>query len=116
MVVCEAGTLLLQADGKITIFRKGQVVADEPLPQVEPRNHWKDWADNCLGAKKSLWTPFDIGWRITEPALLAAKATRFPGQELRWDAANFRVTNHDKANQEILSRTYRDGFAPPQVG
>jgi predicted dehydrogenase len=115
MVVCEEGTLLLQADGKITIFRKGKVVPNEPLPEVAPRNHWKDWADNCLGAKKPLWTPLTIGWRITEPALLSVKATRFPGQELRWDAANFRFTNHDKANQEILSRRYRDGFAPPQV-
>ena len=116
MVVCEEGTLLLQADGKITIFRKGKVVTDEPLPAVEPRNHWKDWADNCLGANKPLWTPLTIGWRITEPALLAVKATRFPGQELRWDAANFRFTNHEKANSEILSRNYREGFAPPQVG
>ncbi len=115
MVVCEEGTLLLQADGRITVFRKGVAVANEPLPEVAPRNHWKDWADNCLGDKKPLWTPFDIGWRITEPALLAVKATRFPGQELRWDAANFRFTNHDKANAEILSRTYREGFAPPQV-
>ncbi|MBI3875971.1 MAG: Gfo/Idh/MocA family oxidoreductase [Verrucomicrobia bacterium] len=116
MVVCEEGTLLLQADGKITVFRKGKAVENEPLPQVEPRNHWKDWADNCLGAKKPLWTPLTIGWRITEPALLAVKATRFPGQELRWDAANFRFTNNDKANAEILSRTYREGFAPPPVG
>lgn len=115
MVVCEEGTLLLEADGKITVFRKGKVVAGEPLPEVAPRDHWKDWADNCLGANKPLWTPLTIGWRITEPALLAVKATRFPGQELRWDAANFRFSNHEKANQEILSRTYREGFAPPQV-
>ena len=115
MVVCEEGTLMLQADGKITIFRQGKVVADEPMPEVAPRDHWKDWADNCLGDKKPLWTPFNIGWRITEPALLAVKATRFPGQELRWDAANFRFSNHDKANQEILSRNYREGFAPPTV-
>jgi predicted dehydrogenase len=115
MVVCEEGTLLLQADGKNTIFRKGKVVENEPRPTVEPRNHWKDWADNCLGAKKPLWTPLTIGWRITEPALLAVKATRYPGEELRWDAANFRFTNHDKANTEILSRTYREGFAPPKV-
>jgi len=47
--------------------------------------------------------------------LLAVKATRFPGQELRWDAANFHFTNHEKANQEILSRHYREGFAPPHV-
>ena len=115
MVVCEGGTLMLQADGVITIFRNGKEVKDEPMPEVEPRNHWKDWADNCLGAKKPLWTPFDIGSRITEPALLAVKATRFPGQELRWDSANYRFSNHEKANQEILSRNYREGFAPPVV-
>jgi predicted dehydrogenase len=115
MVVCDEGTLLLEADGRITIFRKGKEAEDEPLPKVEPRNHWKDWADNCLGDKKPLWTPFDIGSRITEPALLAVKATRYPGHELRWDAENYRFTNHDKANKEILSRNYREGFAPPAV-
>jgi len=115
MVVCEEGALLLQADGKITIFRKGKVVDNEPLPAVEPRDHWKDWADNCLGATKPLWTPLTIGWRITEPALLAVKGTRFPGEELRWDSASCRFTNHDKANAEILSRKYREGFEPPRV-
>ncbi|HAV64200.1 MAG TPA: hypothetical protein DCY13_17770 [Verrucomicrobiales bacterium] len=116
MVVCEEGTLLLQADGRITVFRKGKEVDDEPYPKTEPRDHWKDWADNCLGAKKPLWTPFEIGWRITEPALLSVKATRYPGQELRWDGANFRFTNHDEANKTIVSRDYRDGFAPAKVG
>jgi len=115
MVVCTEGTLLLEANGKITIFRKGKVVENEPLPKVEPRDHWKDWADNCLGAKKPLWTPLTIGWRITQPCLLAVKATRFPGQELRWDAENFRFSNHEQANKEILSREYRVGFGPPQV-
>jgi predicted dehydrogenase len=115
MVVCEEGTLLLQADGAITVFRKGKEMEDEPLPAVAPRNHWKDWADNCLGDNKPLWTPFDIGWRITEPALLAVKATRFPGVELRWDAANFKFTNSEKANQQIVSRKYREGFAPVTV-
>jgi len=115
MVVCTEGTLLLEANGKITIFRKGKVVENEPLANVEPRDHWKDWADNCLGAKKPLWTPLTIGWRITEPCLLAVKATRFPGQELRWDAPNFRFSNHEEANKEILSREYRVGFGPPQV-
>lgn len=115
MVVCEEGTLLLQADGKITVFRKGKVVDNEPLPEVAPRDHWKDWVDNCHGAKKPLWTPFDIGVRITEPALLSVKATRFPGEELRWDGRAHRFTNHDRANSEIVSRKYRDGFAPPSV-
>ncbi len=115
LTVCEEGALLLQADGKVTIFRKGKVVENEPLPEVAPRHHWKDWVDNCLGAKKPLWTPFDIGVRITEPALLAVKATRYPGLELRWDGANHRFTNHPPANLEILARDYRAGFEPPAV-
>jgi predicted dehydrogenase len=116
MVVCEEGVLLLQSEGKITIWRKGKdVTKDEEMPKVEPHHHWRDWVDNCLGAKKHLWTPFTIGVRITEPALLAVKATRYPGTELAWDAANYKFTNHDKANAEILKREYREGFAPPVV-
>lgn len=116
LVVCEDGVLVLQSDGKpLAIYRKGKLVENEPLPEVEPHNHHKDWVDNCLGAKKHLWTPWTIGIRITEPALLAVKATRFPGQELRWDAQNYKFTNHDQANKEILSRTYRPGFEPPDV-
>lgn len=116
MIVCEDGALLLEPSGDMEIYRKGKLVENEPLPEVEPRDHWKDWADCCLGKEKPLWTPWDIGSRITEPALLATKATRYPGQELHWDAENYRFTNNDEANQQILSRTYREGFAPPAMG
>ncbi|MDF1752972.1 MAG: Gfo/Idh/MocA family oxidoreductase [Verrucomicrobiales bacterium] len=115
MVVCEEGALLLEPGGKMEIYRKGKLVENEPLPEVGPRDHWKDWADCCLGTEKPLWTPFGIGSDITEPALLATKATRFPGQELHWDAANYRFTNHEEANAQLLSRTYREGFAPPTI-
>ncbi len=116
MVVCEEGALILQPGGEMEIYRKGKLVESEPMPEVGPRDHWKDWADCCLGNEKPLWTQFDIGSRITEPALLATKATRFPGQELHWDGANYRFTNHEEANQKLLSRTYREGFAPPAMG
>jgi len=116
MVVCEEGTLMLEPGGRMEIYRNGKLVGNEPMPEVEPRNHWKDWADCCLGNEKPLWTPFEIGTRITEPALLSVKATRFPNRELRWDGANYRFTNHEKANEQLLSRTYREGFAPPEIG
>ncbi|RFC43258.1 MAG: putative dehydrogenase/Predicted dehydrogenase [Verrucomicrobia bacterium] len=115
LIVCEEGSLVLEANGKMEIYRKGQLVADEPMPEVAPRNHWKDWADCCLGDVKPLWTQFDIGVRITEPALLAVKASRFPGQELLWDGKAYRFTNHEEANATLLSRTYREGFAPPSL-
>jgi len=113
LVVCTEGTLLLEPGGRMKIFRKGKQVNNEPMPKVEPRNHWHDWADCCLGTEKPLWTPFGVGSRITEPALLAVKATRFPGQELLWDAKNYRFTNNEKANKTILKRDYRKGFGPP---
>ena len=116
MVVCEEGTLLLEPGGNMEIYRKGKLVENEPKAEVAPRDHWKDWADCCLGDEKPLWTQFDIGSRITEPALLATKATRFPGEELHWDGENYKFTNHEKANETILSRKYREGFAPPEVG
>jgi len=112
LVICTEGALLLEPSGKMKIFRKGKQVKNEPMPKVAPRNHWRDWVDCCLGTEKPLWTPFGIGSRITEPALLAVKATRYPGQELRWDAANYRFTNHEAANKTIVSRNYRKGFEP----
>lgn len=116
LVLCEEGALLVEPGGKMEIYRKGKLVENEKMPEVAPRDHWKDWADCCLGNDKPLWTRFDIGSRITEPALLATKATRFPGEELHWDAANYRFTNHEQANKEILSRSYGEGFAPPSMG
>ncbi len=117
LIVCEEGALLLQADAQpALVFRNGEIARDEPWPEVPPRNHWHDWVDNCFGDNKPLWSPFEIAVPITEPGLLAVKATRFPGQELLWDSANARFTNHDQANQEIVSREYREGFEPPEVG
>ena len=115
MVVCEEGTIVLEPGGNFEIYRNGKLVENETLPEEAPRNHWKDWADSCLGNEKPLWTQIDIGARITEPALLATKATRFPNQELLWDGPNYRFKNNEKANKTILKRTYREGFAPPSM-
>lgn len=114
LIVCEEGSLLLGDLGKIDVFRGGRRV-DEPLPESNPTSHWHDWVDSCLGKKHAHRSPFEMALRITEPTLLSVKATRFPGEDLRWDGANFRFTNHDGANQHILKREYREGFAPPEI-
>ncbi len=115
MVVCEEGALLLEPDGRFEIYRKGKLVENEPLPEVGPRNHWKDWADCCLGTRSRSGPSSTWAAASPMPCLLATKATRFPNQELEWDAANYRFKNHEEANKTILSRTYREGFAPPSV-
>ncbi|MEI6605587.1 MAG: Gfo/Idh/MocA family oxidoreductase [Verrucomicrobiota bacterium] len=117
-VVCEGGTLTLEVDGGIKIWRDGGVSGgtDMPgLPPFPPLNHWHAWVDNCLGKKTELRAPFKDAVRITEAVLLAVKATRFPGQELLWDKSKLAFTNHPEATKTIVRRDYREGFAPPKV-
>ena len=85
------------------------------LPEYPPLDHWHAWVDNCLGKKTELRAPFKDAVRITEPVLLAVKASRFPGQELRWDKANLTFTNNEEASKTIVRRNYREGYAPPVV-
>jgi len=116
VVVCEGGVLVLGAGGRLEVWREGKMTKglDLPdLPEFPELNHWHAWVDNCLGRKTELRTPFRDAIRITEPALLAVKATRFPGQELRWDKRSLSFTNHEAATQQIVRRRYRKGFEPP---
>ncbi len=118
-VVCEEGTLVLGAGGRLEIWRDGVMTKglDEPdLPDFPELNHWHCWVDNCLGKDVELRTPFAQAIRITEPALLATKATRFPGVDLRWNKARLAFDGHDEATRTIVRRAYRHGFEPPTVG
>ncbi|RMH03915.1 MAG: gfo/Idh/MocA family oxidoreductase [Planctomycetota bacterium] len=118
VVVCEGGVLVLSAGGRLEIWRQGERTDGlqmPGLPEFPELNHWHAWVDNIVGKKTELRTPFPDGVRITEAALLAVKATRFPGQELRWDRASLSFTNHEEATQTIVRREYREGFAPPTV-
>ncbi|MAB88932.1 MAG: hypothetical protein CMJ90_05685 [Planctomycetes bacterium] len=119
LVVCEGGTLILGAGGRLEIWRDGKMTKglDMPdLPGFPKLNHWHAWVDNCLGKKTELRTPFKDAVRITEPALLAVKATRFPGKELRWDKSKLAFTNNEEATKTLVKRAYRKGFAPPSFG
>ncbi len=116
VVVCEGGALVLTADGRLEIWRDGVMSSGlklPGLPEFPPMNHWHAWVDNCIGRRTELSTPFAAGICMTEAALLAVKATRFPGQELRWDRASLSFTNHEEATATIVRRAYREGFAPP---
>ena len=118
VVVCEDGVLCLSADGRLEIWRDGKMESGlkmPGLPEFPRMNHWHAWVDNCIGIKTELRSPFKDAVRMTEATLLAVKATRFPGEELRWDKASLSFTNHEEASQTIVRRKYREGFAPPEV-
>lgn len=118
VVVCEGGVLALTAAGRLEIWREGQMISGlkmPGLPTFPKMNHWHAWVDNCLGIQTELRSPFKDAVRMSEACLLAVKATRFPGEELRWDRASLQFTNHEQASQTIVRRVYREGFAPPVV-
>ena len=118
VVVCEQGVLALGAGGGLEIWRDGKLTPglEMPgLPDFPAQNHWHAWVDKCLGKGPDLRSPFKDAVRMTEAALLAVKATRFPGEELRWDKSTLSFTNHPEATATVVRRSYREGFAPPQV-
>jgi predicted dehydrogenase len=118
VVQCEGGVLVLSAGGDLEIYRDGHMTPglEMPgLPEFPELNHWHAWVDNIVGKDTELRTPFEDGVRITEAALLAVKATRFPGQELRWDRSKLAFTNHEEATATVVRRDYRTGFGPPPV-
>lgn len=119
VVVCEGGTLVLAPSGPIEVWRDGKKtdgLAWEGLPKLENFNHWHAWVDKALGKETPhLWMPLATGIRCTEPGLLAVKAAKYRGQELLWDRAGLRFTNHAEATKTLVRREYRKGFEPVRL-
>ncbi len=82
--------------------------ADFKFPELEPRNHYEQWVDACLGKTKTS-SDFSYAGPLTEALLLGVVANRFPSTKLKWDAKNLQVTNLSEANA-LIRRTYRKGF------
>lgn len=115
--VCEGGTMILTAGGKLEIWRDGKNEdwkALPGMPEFQGFNHWYEWVNTAIGEHNPdlHWSPFSVGLKITEGTLLCVKATMFPGKELKWDAKRLEFTNHDQATKTIVKRDYRKGFEP----
>lgn len=116
VIVCEGGVMTLTAGGRLVVWRDGKPLHGlkmPDLPEYGELNHWHAWVDNCLGKKTLLQTPFPEAIRMTEAALLAVKATRFPGQELVWDKPSMSFSNQAEATKTIVGREWRKEFLPP---
>lgn len=112
MFVGEEGYLLLPHVGGPQLFPL-EKFRDVPRPKLPTIDHYHSWVDACMG----IGTPsanFDYAGPLTEALLLGVVANRFPDTELRWDAANLRVTNLADANT-LIRRPYRKGFEVPNL-
>jgi predicted dehydrogenase len=79
-------------------------------PKKLPRSpgHYKEWVDACRGGPAAGANFVDHGGILTETCMLGNVALR-AGEKLSWDGPNFRITNHERANQ-FLHRQYREGW------
>ena len=75
---------------------------------VPGSDHWQQFIDAVRGEGKTS-ANFDYAGPLTESVLLGSVASRFPQQELKWDAAALKFTNVEAANQYVR-RPYRAGW------
>lgn len=107
LFVGEAGSMLLPHVAEPQLFPE-EKFKDADRPDFEPRNHYHQWVDACMG-KGETSSHFGYAGRLTEALLLGVVANRFPDQKLMWDAKRLKVTNLEEANA-LLKRTPREGF------
>lgn len=74
-----------------------------------PEGHAQNWVKACKGGRKAC-SNFEVSGPLTETVLAGILAIRFPGEILKWDGENMRVTNNDKANA-FVHREYRSGWS-----
>jgi predicted dehydrogenase len=112
VVIGTKGVMLLPHVDRPHLFPVDQF-ADFKYPELEPRNHWRQFVDACRGQGKTS-ALFDYAGPLTETVLLGGVATRFKNQTLEWNAGQLKVTNVKEANR-FIRRSYRSGWEPKWV-
>ncbi len=118
----------LPDSGTIFVGDKGKIMAGTygDAPQLLPRSahkaykqpaktlkrittsHEQNWIDACKGGDPAS-SNFDYSGPFTEMVVMGNFAIRLPGQLLKWDGPNMKVTNNDAANA-FVHKEYRKGW------
>ena len=111
-----ASPLPCLVDGEAVSLLPESKMKEYQLPkQVIERvtdGHYQNWIQAVKGGKPAC-SNFSIAGPYAEWILLGAVCWRFPNEELKWDGANLRFSNNDKAN-EFLKPYYRKGWELPE--
>ena len=84
----------------------GSAIAIKPSP-----GHYAEWLGACRGEGKAL-CDFDYSGKLIEHNLLGNVAHRASlGTELAWDAEKLQFKGNKAANK-LLTKSYREGWAP----
>lgn len=109
VLVGEKGSLLIPHVAAPKLFPE-EKFADFKIDKVPARDHYVSWADACRGEGHTT-SHFDYSGPLTETVLLGTIAIRLPAQTLRWNTAELKFANNDKATA-LLTKPYRKGFEP----
>jgi len=80
-----------------------------PRTQGDDNAQKAEWVAAIKGGPKAM-ANFDYAGKLVEFILLGNVANRVPGQLLKWDGPEMKITNHDKAN-DFLKTEYRKGWS-----
>lgn len=108
----DAGTLVIPHVASPKLFPE-QEFANLELPMVAGRDHYISWADACRGEDKTT-SHFEYSGPLSETVLLGTIAIRLPGETLSWSSERMELKGTTHA-QEMLTKSYRDGWAPTWV-
>lgn len=112
-----SGSVLLGEKGTLVIphvampqLLPEEKFADFKIPVVPARDHYVSWADACRGEDKTT-SLFDYSGPLSETVLLGTIAIRLAGKTLTWNAEKLALGGSPHA-QEMLTKSYRDGWQP----
>jgi predicted dehydrogenase len=101
---------LLNGLGHAPILLPEKKFANYERPKLEPRDHYHQFVDACLGRTKTE-SHFAQTGPMTEAILLGTVAIRVPGQKLEWNPVRMRIRNHPEANRHLKRKYRRDWHA-----
>ncbi len=105
----ELGQLVIPHVGMPKLFPE-EKFAEFEIPVVPGVDHYTSWVDACRGEGEAT-SHFDYSGPLSETVLLGTIAIRLPGQALRWEAAEMKLTGAPQATA-MLTKPYRAGWEP----
>ena len=107
LIIGTEGAMLIPHQGG-PLLLPGKKFYGHAKPKLAPRNHYRHFAEACLGGEMTE-SHFGQTGPMAEAILLGTVAIRMPGTVLEWDARQMRFPNVPQADH-LLRRTYRDGW------
>jgi predicted dehydrogenase len=107
MVVGTEGALLLPHTSMPFLLPRDKF-KDVPREIAKGPSHYHRFVNACLGGEPTE-SHFVKTGPMAEAIILGTVAVRVPGEMLKWDSKNLRITNHPEAGR-LLRRAYRSGW------